>query len=199
VVWPSLVLGGVEPVTGRGAGRGSRSRRRPAPGPAHQAWRWAEETAISQGLSPRVSDPGVLHEVAILLGAGREPDIRGEVGGARSELSRQSNEDSKESNFFGWWEEVEIWKRLGPVEVLRSDDRQGPLYGARCERCSVSFVVGWQRDVGAVCLAAVSHAKQTHGLGEDSARGSRSPEHADSVGVEGVTALERRSDREMVD
>ena len=56
----------------------------PAPDadPAHQARLWAEQTALSQGLPPRVADPTVIRNVAVLLGTGREPDIRFQRGGA---------------------------------------------------------------------------------------------------------------------
>jgi len=198
VVRSSGVLDGVGPVTGAGAGRGSRPSRRPAPDPADQARQWAEQTASSQGLPVRVSDPAVLRKVAVLLGVGREPDIRGGAHGARSELTRSDEDDSEGSSLSAWWRTIEICEQVGPVEVLRGDDGRGAIYGARCESCSGAAVVGWQRDAGAVALAAVVHGEQVHG-GETAFTASRSPEDADAVGIENVAALDRRGDGEVVD
>jgi len=186
------------PVTGAGAGRGSRPSRRPAPDPAAQARQWAEQTASSQGLPARVTDPSVLRDVAVLLAAGREPDIRGERHGARSELARREDEEGPESSLSAWWKTVEVWERVGPVELFRSDDGQGPLYAARCDECGGAAGAGWERDGGAVVVAAVRHGEQAHGEGSRISS-LRPPEDADALGVEGVASLDCRADGQVVD
>ncbi len=57
---------------------GSVARRRQAPGNTDPeleevAKKWAEQTAEEQGLPIVVSDPSVVHEVAVLLTSGRQP------------------------------------------------------------------------------------------------------------------------------
>lgn len=198
MVRPPVVLDGMGRLTGSGAGRRGRPSQDPTADPAHQARLWAEQTALSQGLPPRVADPTVIRNVAVLLGTGREPDIRFQRGGARDELGRKDDDEGDRSSQSAWWKTVEVWERIGPVELLQSDFGRGLLFGARCDVCGGAAVVGWSRDGGAVAVAAVRHSKQMHG-DESTASYLRSPEGVDATGVEGVAASHGRVDGDVVD
>jgi hypothetical protein len=163
VVRPSVVLDGMGRLTGSGVGRRGRPSRDPAADPVHQARLWAEQTAVAQGLPLRVTDPMVIRNVAVLLASGREPDVRYQRGGARDELSRNDDDEGDPSTLSAWWKTVEIWERIGPVELLQSDDGRGLLFGARCEVCAGAAVVGWSRDSGATAVAALRHCERAHG------------------------------------
>jgi len=78
VVPSSRRLGVVGPVSP--TGNGDRRRRAPVatdPELGAVAREWAEQTALAQGFPPVVSDPTVVHEVAILLTSGCHPVMSG--------------------------------------------------------------------------------------------------------------------------